>query len=189
MLSSIGLVAELSGFHKHSGHASITGITPRSMAIARRLIFWYLLTLQKSVMQTVRSANAPYRMMAGKWSLLSRVTISKAELAIRSTRYIQTHNSWCERKISYLSKPWMLLGRHRTLFASQIAYFEPWFESSVANIATPFQRVSTIFNRWWMYKPYRGCQGWRCGSWYVQRVSKSPSGIWNEVALPSLKNA
>ncbi len=31
----------------------MTGMTPRSMAIASRLIFWYLLTLQKSVMHTV----------------------------------------------------------------------------------------------------------------------------------------
>src|SRR5258708_33796499 len=59
-------------------------MTPRSMAIARRLIFWYLLTLQKSVMQTVKSANAPYRTTAAKCSLFNRVTISNAELVIRS---------------------------------------------------------------------------------------------------------
>lgn len=54
------------------------------MAIASRLIFWYFVTLQKSVMQTVRSAKAPWRMMATKCSLLRRVTISNAELTIRS---------------------------------------------------------------------------------------------------------
>lgn len=68
----------------HSGVFSITGMTPRSMAIASRLIFWYLLTLQKSVMHTVRSAKAPYRTMATKCSLFRRVTISNAEFAIRS---------------------------------------------------------------------------------------------------------
>ena len=62
----------------------MTGMTPRSIAIARRLIFWYLLTLQKSVMHTVKSANAPYLTMAAKCSLFSRVTISNAELVIRS---------------------------------------------------------------------------------------------------------
>ena len=46
-------------FKPHSGVLSMMGITPRSIAIASRLIFWYLLTLQKSVMHTVRSANEP----------------------------------------------------------------------------------------------------------------------------------
>ena len=68
----------------HSGVLSITGMTPRSIAIARRLIFWYLLTLQKSVMHTVKSAKAPYLTMAAKCSLFSRVTISNAEFVIRS---------------------------------------------------------------------------------------------------------
>ena len=61
-------------------------MTPRSMAIARRLIFWYLLTLQKSVMHTAKSAKAPYLTMAAKCSLFNRVTISNAELVIRSAR-------------------------------------------------------------------------------------------------------
>lgn len=62
----------------------MTGMTPRNIAIAKRLIFWYLLTLQNSVMQTVKSAKAPWRTMAEKCSLLSLVTISKAEFATRS---------------------------------------------------------------------------------------------------------
>lgn len=70
-----------------SGEFNMIGMMPRNMAMARRLIFWYLLTLQKSVMQTVRSANAPCRTIAVKCSLLRRVTSSNAELTIRSVGY------------------------------------------------------------------------------------------------------
>lgn len=78
-----------STFKPVSGELSMIGITPLSIAIARRLIFWYLLTLQKSVMQTVRSANAPLRTMAEKCSLLTRVTSSNAELTIRSENGVE----------------------------------------------------------------------------------------------------
>lgn len=70
--------------NEHSEHSNITGMTPRNIAIANKLIFWYLLTLQNSVTQTVKSAKAPWRTIAGKCSLLSLVTISKAEFATRS---------------------------------------------------------------------------------------------------------
>lgn len=69
----------------------MVGMMSRSIAIANRLIFWYLLTLQKSVIQTVRSANAPCRTMDGKWSLFNRVTISNAEFAMRSETWVRTH--------------------------------------------------------------------------------------------------
>lgn len=74
----------VSGTSPHSGVLSIVGITPCSMEIARRLIFWNLLTLQKSVMQTVKSENEPLTTMDVKCSLLSLDTISKAEVTTRS---------------------------------------------------------------------------------------------------------
>ena len=69
----------------HSADCNIVGITLRNMPIARRLIFWYRLALQKSVMQTVISAKAPFRTMASKWVLLREVTISKAVVAMCSS--------------------------------------------------------------------------------------------------------
>jgi len=115
------------------------------MAIASKLIFWYLLTLQNSVMQTVRSAKEPYRTMAGKWSLLSRVTISNAELAIRSVtkmRYLQRH----ECTYIYLSTPSMQRKILQTSFSILIANFVPVSESFAEDIGEPCYDISTI---WW----------------------------------------
>lgn len=56
----------IGSFRGQSGQASMAGTTPRSISMACKLIFWYLLTLQKSVMQTVRSAKAPNRMTRAK---------------------------------------------------------------------------------------------------------------------------
>jgi len=62
----------------------LVGITPWSTLIASNLIFWNLLTLQKSVMQAVKSANKPFATMSAKRSLFNRVTMSNAAVTTRS---------------------------------------------------------------------------------------------------------
>jgi hypothetical protein len=108
----------------------MTGITPRSIAMARRLIFWYLLTLQNSVMQTVKSANAPWRTIVEKCSLLSLVTISNAEFATRSVNTLdaaeKTPNIVRQPERILCTRAWIICWRHcRTWGQLAINIFDP----------------------------------------------------------------
>lgn len=152
----------------HSGVRSIVGMTPWSMLIARRLIFWNLLTLQKSVTHTVKSANDPLETISGKRSLLRRVTISNADVTTRSIeefvrrRFREKHNQGL-----YLSKPLTQLRRQQTLFSIRTAYSATVTGASVADIAAPC-------------RVYQDSDFW---SSCVQTASKSLSGIWKEGVL------
>lgn len=168
-------------------------MTPRSMAMARRLIFWYLLTLQNSVMQTVKSANAPYCTMAWKWSLFNLVTISNAELATRSVKkyaHLWFWKNWIFHQDTYLSGPLKLPKTHQTSYANQIGDFVFGLGSFVVNIVKPGgRRLFLTPMKLTECVPGPEYLGFDCGSWYIRRVSRSPFGTWNVAALPSLKSA
>lgn len=159
---------------EHSGLSHITGMTPRNIAMARRLIFWYLLTLQNSVMQTVRSAKAPWRTMAAKCSLLSLVTISKAELAMRSVRTFdaaeKTPNIVRQPERIFSTRAWIICWRH----------CKTWNVKSVNR---------HLFSEEPLLIPCLWSQGFGCESWYVRRASGNPSGTWSSAIPPFPKIA
>ncbi len=178
MTSSIAwAVAPFSGWllREHSGISNITGITPRSIAIANRLIFWYLLTLQNSVIQTVRSAKAPYWTIAGKCSLFNRVTISNAELAIRSNKWLQRsaphcwESNWPVKTLDAAEKtPNMVLQPDRIFWERAcIICCKHW---------RTYGWKSFRYNRGYEIeeaKPSHEFQGCDCVSWCIRRVSEN----------------
>jgi hypothetical protein len=169
------MVELLSTVNEHSGHSSIVGMIPRSMAIARRLIFWYLLTLQNSVMQTVRSANAPWRTIAEKWSLFSLVTISKAEFAIRSATQVRWIST--DKLLADLSRLLRQRRKRQTSFAIPSAYFVLELGSSAVGIVIPTRgRCQDASAGYGKEVPCLESQDSGYESWYTRMVSKSPFG-------------
>lgn len=158
------------------------------MAIANRLIFWYLLTLQNSVTQTVRSANAPYWTIARKWSRFSLVTISNAELATRSRR------AWDERCYD-ANQRWQPTSQNLRSCRKNTKHGTPTrtqilctclchLLQALQNLPGQENKCEDSLKRR-RTLPGHEFQGFDCESLYIQMVSRNPSETWNEAVPPS----